>query len=201
MYQNSSCSSSVSTSVSVRKTISPFLRLRRRSHGFLVSSVKVRVINKCSRSLKVRIGNRDGGRWIGAGKDSWGTNGRSDRTWVEEPGVPGHNTLAEINDDNGHIWYDISLVDGFTYPMALVPVGGGRGNRRNLRCAGWSILNECPNNLKARIGGQVKACKNRPVTPRHFKSRCPDAYSWSGDDKSSMADTWNPTHMEVTFCP
>jgi hypothetical protein len=149
----------------------------------------------------VHIGNRDGGRWVGAGKDSWGSNGRSDRTWADQPGVAGHNTLAEINDDNGHIWYDISLVDGFTYPMALVPVGGGRGNRRNLYCLTWDILNQCPDNLKVRVGGKVKACKNHSANPSHFKSRCRAAYSWWGDDQSSMADTWHVDHMEVTFCP
>lgn len=168
---------------------------------YLVSGVKVRVKNKCWWPLKVHIGNSDKGRWIGAGKDSWGTNGHSDRTWAEQPGIWGHNTLAEINDDKGHIWYDISLVDGFTYPMALVPVGGGGGNRRNLYCVSWNTLNECPDNLKVRINGKVKACKNHSSNPGYFKSRCPDAYSWWGDDKSSMADTWNPDHMEITFCP
>ncbi|CAF1151287.1 unnamed protein product [Rotaria sordida] len=94
----------------------------------VASGVKVRVKNKCWWPLKVHIENDDNGRWIGAGGDSWGTNGRSDRTWAEQPGIWGDNTLAEINDDNGRIWYDISLVDGFTYPIALVPVGGGGGN-------------------------------------------------------------------------
>ncbi|CAF1363132.1 unnamed protein product [Adineta steineri] len=166
-----------------------------------VCGVRVKVKNKCGFSLLVRIGNGDSGRWIDAGQESWGTNGRSDRTWAVQPGIWGDDTLAEINDDNGHIWYDISLVDGFTYPMALVPVGGAGGNRRNLYCVGWNVLNECPDNLKVWVNGSVRACKNHSVNPGHFKARCPDAYSWWGDDPSSMADTFHPDHMEVTFCP
>ncbi|CAF1386192.1 unnamed protein product [Rotaria sordida] len=69
----------------------------------VASEVKVRVKNKCWWPLKVHIGNGDNGRWIDAGGDSWGTNGRSDRTWAEQPGIWGDNTLAEINDDNGRI--------------------------------------------------------------------------------------------------
>ncbi|CAF3282956.1 unnamed protein product [Rotaria sp. Silwood2] len=122
-----------------------------------VSGVKTRVKNKCSWSLKVHIGNGDSGRWIGAGGDSWGYNGRSDGVWAEQPGIWGDNTLVEIHDDNGHIWYDISLVDGFTYPIALVPVGGGEGNRRNLYCITRDILNQCPDNLKVQVDGNVRA--------------------------------------------
>jgi hypothetical protein len=161
----------------------------------------MKVKNKCGFPLFVHIGNQDGGRWVGAGQESWGTNSQPNRIWAVQPGIYGADTLAEISDVNGYIWYDIPLVDGFTYPMSLVPVGGSGGNRRNLSCIDWNILYECPDNLQLMVNGNLRACKNNSENPRYFKARCPDAYSWSGDDRSSMADTNNPDYMEVTFCP
>jgi hypothetical protein len=159
------------------------------------------VTNKCAGSLMVHIGTGDRGQTLGKGQVRWGTNGAHDRTWASQSSTYGYDTLAEIHDANGHIWYDISLVDGFTYPMSLVPVGGSGGKRRNLYCRGYAALTQCPNNLKLKVGNTVKACKNHSANPKYFKARCPDAYSWSGDDQSSMADTNKPSYMEVTFCP
>ncbi|PRP80777.1 hypothetical protein PROFUN_11517 [Planoprotostelium fungivorum] len=166
----------------------------------LARGVSVLVVNNCWWPLYVHIGMGDGGRWVGAYQTSWGGVGAHDRVWAEQPGVCCDNSLAEIHDDNGHSWYDISLVDGFTYPIAITPQGGGGGNRRDLRCTSWGALDGCPDGNKVWVNGAVKACRNHDSIRDHMHYWCPTAYSWSGDDQNAMADTW-ADRFDVTFCP
>lgn len=124
------------------------------------------------------------------------------------------NTLAEfaLNQFNNLDFFDISLVDGFNVPMEFSPNSGGC--TRGIRCTA-DIVGQCPNVLKA-PGGCNNPCTvfrtdkyccnsggicNPTDFSMYFKTRCPDAYSYPKDDKTSTFTCRGGTNYRVVFCP
>ncbi|KAB1215283.1 Thaumatin-like protein [Morella rubra] len=129
-------------------------------------------------------------------------------------GVP-PNTLAEfgLNQYMNLDFFDISLVDGFNVPMEFSPTSNGC--TRGIRCTA-DINRECPNKLKAPGGcnnpctvfkTNEYCCNSGSCGPtkysQFFKDRCPDAYSYPNDDKTSKVVFTCPggTNYKVVFCP
>ncbi|XP_010676512.2 thaumatin-like protein [Beta vulgaris subsp. vulgaris] len=124
------------------------------------------------------------------------------------------NTLAEyaLKQFNNLDFFDISLVDGFNVPMSFLPVSGS-GCSRGPSCSA-NLNNECPAPLRA-TGGcnnpctvfrtNMYCCNSGSCGPTdysmHFKSRCPDAYSYPQDDATSTFTCPTGTNYMVTFCP
>jgi hypothetical protein len=117
------------------------------------------------------------------------------------------DTLAELTLTAGLAsdWYDISLVDGFTLPLAIIQldapwtstsvyVPGGLLGADSLCgspvCA--ANLNEnCPAAWQEKDShGNVIGCENGMSGPsagtQYFKNGCPTSYSWSSDDPQSL---------------
>jgi hypothetical protein len=129
----------------------------------------------------------------------------------------GPDTLAEfaLTEGMASDWYDISLVDGFTIPTAILqldepwtqsptymtPVVGANGAEQGGKlgidgicgspvCAA-DLLANCPvSQQKKDAMGNVVACKNGDpgvgVIASYFKSGCPTSYSWPLDDPQSL---------------
>ncbi|KAJ9706642.1 hypothetical protein PVL29_001891 [Vitis rotundifolia] len=124
------------------------------------------------------------------------------------------NTLAEfaLNQPNNLDYIDISLVDGFNIPMNFSPTTSAC---RGIQCSA-KINGQCPSELKA-PGGCNNPCTvfkiNKycctdgpgscgPTTYSKFlKDRCPDAYSYPQDDKTSLLACPSGINYKVTFCP
>jgi hypothetical protein len=124
------------------------------------------------------------------------------------------NTLAEfaLNQFNNMDFPDISLVDGFNIPMDFSPTNN---NCHDIRCTA-DINGQCPNELRA-PGGCNNPCtvyktneycctdgpgSCGPTTySKFFKDRCPDAYSYPQDDKTSTFPCPTGTNYRVVFCP
>jgi hypothetical protein len=141
----------------------------------------------------------------------------------------GNDTLAEFTLTAGMAsdWYDISLVDGFTLPVAIlqidapwtpsptyVPGGplGADGLCGSPVCAA-DLLPNCPaSQQKKDAAGNVVTCvngQNPGPIQKYFKSGCPTSYSWPYDDPQSLfrcADAaqnggTGAKDYTVIFCP
>lgn len=137
-------------------------------------------------------------------------------------------TLAEITLNSPQDFYDVSLVDGFNIPVTLKPTGAAPGGQYWCReCHCRADMNAvCPGELRQWVNGRTVGCKsaclafntdqyccrgahNRPETcnprtwprdyTRVFKDRCPTAYSYAYDDRTSTFTCRN-TNYEVVFC-
>lgn len=129
----------------------------------------------------------------------------------------GPDTLAEfaLTEGMASDWYDISLVDGFTIPTAIIqidapwtqspayvsPVVDANGDEQGGKLGADSIcgspvcaadlLANCPASQQKKDAiGNVVACKNGdpgvgPIAS-YFKSGCPTSYSWPLDDPQSL---------------
>lgn len=131
-------------------------------------------------------------------------------------------TLAEFTlgggGGGGKDFYDVSNVDGFNLPVAIEPKGC-----QSASCPA-DINRACPGQLAVRAGGAVVGCKSaclafgtdeyccrgrfgspatcKPSTySRIFKQKCPQAYSYAYDDKSSTFTCSGNVDYQVTFCP
>ncbi|KAG8382275.1 hypothetical protein BUALT_Bualt05G0059800 [Buddleja alternifolia] len=109
-------------------------------------------------------------------------------------------------------YVDISLVEGFNVPMEFSPT---TNVCRNLRCMA-PIVDQCPNELRVR-GGCNNLCTVYNVNEycctdgpgscgpttfsRFFKDRCPHAYSYPQDDRTSLFTCPAGTNYKVVFCP
>ncbi|KAJ8754134.1 hypothetical protein K2173_002032 [Erythroxylum novogranatense] len=126
--------------------------------------------------------------------------------------------------NNGQDFYDVSLVDGFNLPVSVSPQGGSGNNCTTTTCTG-NVNTICPSELSVRgSDGNVVACKsaceyfNQPqycCTGRYgtpdtckptnfsmiFKEKCPQAYSYAYDDKSSTFSCTGGANYAITFCP
>ncbi|XP_073158301.1 thaumatin-like protein 1b [Henckelia pumila] len=126
-----------------------------------------------------------------------------------------------LNGDGNKDYYDLSLVDGFNFPVAVAP----RGGCPTAICPVDINNRGCPNELAVRDGrGGVIGCKsaciafNQPQfcctgpfsTPETckptnyseiFKRQCPQAYSYAYDDKSSLFTCPAGGNYLITFCP
>ncbi|XP_034701755.1 thaumatin-like protein 1 [Vitis riparia] len=124
------------------------------------------------------------------------------------------NTLAEfaLNQPNNLDYIDISLVDGFNIPMGFSPTTSAC---RGIQCSA-NINGQCPSELKAPDGCNNPCtvfktnnycCTNGPGScgpttySKFFKDRCPDAYSYPQDDKTSLFTCPSGVNYKVTFCP
>ena len=131
-------------------------------------------------------------------------------------------TLIELTlgENGAKDFYDISLVDGFNLPVSLVPQSGCASTS----CPG-NVNDVCPAQLAVKgSDGSVIACKsaclafnqpqycctgsfNKPETcpptnySKIFKSKCPQAYSYAYDDKSSTFTCSGGPNYVVKFCP
>ncbi|XP_038990666.1 thaumatin-like protein 1b [Hibiscus syriacus] len=125
--------------------------------------------------------------------------------------------------NNGNDFYDVSLVDGFNLPVSVTPQGGS-WNCNATGCA-FDINAVCLSELQVKgWGGDVIACKSAclafnqpqycctgayslPTTcqtteySQFFKSKCPKAYSYAYDDKTSTFTCTGGTNYLITFCP
>lgn len=133
-------------------------------------------------------------------------------------------TLAEftLNGDGGKDFYDVSLVDGFSLPLSVVPQGGsGCGSTA---CAA-NVNEVCPPQLSVKgsdgstIGcksaclalnepqycctGEFNTAETCPPTDysRIFKNACPQAYSYAFDDKTSTITCPTGVNYDISFCP
>ncbi|XP_057779261.1 thaumatin-like protein 1b [Salvia miltiorrhiza] len=132
-------------------------------------------------------------------------------------------TLVEFTlaGDGGKDFYDVSLVDGFNLPVRVSPSGG---NCPSTGCPADMNMS-CPSELSVRgAGGAVVGCKSAclafkqpqycctgayssPATCKPtsysqiFKSRCPQAYSYAYDDRTSTFTCPTGNNYVVTFCP
>lgn len=137
-------------------------------------------------------------------------------------GVP-PATLVEftLNGDGGKDFYDISNVDGFNLRVSVAPENSGCPT---ISCPG-DINNGCPagQEVKGPDGATVgcrSACEafHRPEdcctgafnspdkckpspSSTYFKTKCPQAYSYAYDDKSSTFTCPTGPNYKITFCP
>lgn len=118
-------------------------------------------------------------------------------------------------------YYDVSLVDGFNVPVAMVPIGGGAGC--GVAACEADLNACCPANLMVKKKGNVVGCKSaclaaksdkycctgefsdpkkcRPSVFAHlFKAICPRAYSFAYDDSTGLKTCRAPRYV-ITFCP
>ncbi|KAJ0427859.1 putative Thaumatin family [Helianthus annuus] len=104
-----------------------------------------------------------------------------------------------------------NYVDGFNVPMTFKASSGGCS--RSIVCTA-DINGQCPSQLRAPGGcnnpctvfkTEQYCCNNGPCGPtdfsRFFKQRCPDAYSYPQDDRTSLFTCPGGTNYEVIFCP
>ncbi|CAK9157683.1 unnamed protein product [Ilex paraguariensis] len=123
----------------------------------------------------------------------------------------------------GQDFYDVSLVDGFNLPVSVVPQGGSGGC--NSTACPVDVNANCPPVLAVRnANGATISCKsaclafNQPqycctgsfgspnTCPpseysKFFKGKCPQAYSYAYDDKTSTFTCTGGANYLVTFCP
>ncbi|XAR70326.1 hypothetical protein NMG60_11027146 [Bertholletia excelsa] len=124
------------------------------------------------------------------------------------------NTLAvfALNLPNKLDFVAISLVDGFNLPMDFGPVTAG--TCKDLQCTA-NINGECPAELwvpggchnPCTVYGTNEYCCTKgpgrcrpPALSQFFKTRCPDAYSYPWDDKTSLFTCPAGTNYKVVFC-
>ncbi|KAI9083676.1 hypothetical protein K1719_034377 [Acacia pycnantha] len=126
-------------------------------------------------------------------------------------------TLIEfsVGQTQGLDFYDVSLIDGFNVPVAVVP-RGGCGACKSTYCLA-DMISLCPSELRVmNKDGKVVACKgpceadgssqtcgNNPSAPSSyaqlFKSVCQRAYSYPQDDQLSTF-TCKGADYNITFC-
>ncbi|XP_057438234.1 thaumatin-like protein 1b [Lotus japonicus] len=160
-----------------------------------------------------------------SGKFTCATANCGDQLECNGAGAVPPATLAElhIEANGGQDFYDISNVDGSNLPMSIAPEGGS-GDCKPSSCPA-DLNAECPAELQMKDGsGKVVACKSACVafnepkycctgefsTPEkctptqyseYFEQRCPQAYSYAYDDKSSTFTCFQGPNYTITFCP
>ncbi|KAL5740891.1 hypothetical protein ACOSQ2_030071 [Xanthoceras sorbifolium] len=150
----------------------------------------------------------------------------SGQVTCNEKGAVPPASLVEftVAPNNGQDFYDLSLVDGFNLPLSVSPQGGSGPNCTTSSCNG-NVNSVCPGELAVKgSDGSVIACKsactalNEPQyccsgdysTPdkcpptkysKIFKDKCPQAYSYAYDDRSSTFSCMGGPNYLITFCP
>ncbi|XP_043716617.1 thaumatin-like protein 1 [Telopea speciosissima] len=133
------------------------------------------------------------------------------------------STLVEftVGGNGGLDFYDVSLVDGFNIPVSVTPQGDSSCNSTS--CVA-NINSICPHELSVvDPNGAIIGCKSAcntfgdpkycctgdygsPVTcpPTNysmiFKNKCPLAYSYAYDDKTSLFTCMGANYL-IIFCP
>ena len=115
----------------------------------------------------------------------------------------GNITLAEFTLNQGGVdYYDVSIVDGFSVPMTIEPLG----TQCPIASCDYDVISACPDSAKIMQDGQVIACSkkgdkdnpNNPLT-KLIDNFCPEAYSWSKDDTATKGCN-NSKDFRITFC-
>ncbi|KAM7523113.1 hypothetical protein LguiA_013015 [Lonicera macranthoides] len=139
-------------------------------------------------------------------------------------GVP-PATLAEFTlGSQGQDTFDVSNVDGFNLPLSIAPQGGAGDMCITTSCRA-DINADCPQQLAIRdANGATIGCRsgcnafdtpeeccrgssNDPqacqptASSRFFKDRCPQAYSYGYDDRTSTFTCTGGPNYAITFCP
>ncbi|CAL5354617.1 hypothetical protein ACSBR2_039420 [Camellia fascicularis] len=179
---------------------------RRLNHG------QTWAINPPAGTKGARVWARTGCTFDGAGRGRCQTGDCNGLRECQTYGTP-PNTLAEyaLNQFNNLDFFDISLVDGFNVPMDFSPISNGC--TRGIKCTA-DINGQCPSQLRAPGGcnnpctvfkTDKYCCNSGKCAPtnysRFFKKRCPDAYSYPKDDKTSTFTCKAGTNYRVVFCP
>ncbi|CAK9179124.1 unnamed protein product [Ilex paraguariensis] len=133
-------------------------------------------------------------------------------------------TLVEFTlaGSGGQDFYDVSLVDGFNLPVSVIPQGGS--NCRSTACP-VDLNANCPSELAVRNpNGATIGCKSAclafnqpqycctgsfgspqtcpPTKYSNFlKGKCPQAYSYAYDDKTSTFTCTGGANYRITWCP
>ncbi|KAL1545790.1 thaumatin-like protein 1 [Salvia divinorum] len=113
-------------------------------------------------------------------------------------------TLVEFTlaGDQGKDFYDVSLVDGFNLPVKVTPAGG---NCPTTSCPVDINNNGCPKELVPQYCCTGAYSTPATCTPTSysqiFKSRCPQAYSYAYDDKTSTFTCSTGNNYLIRFCP
>jgi Thaumatin family len=163
--------------------------------------------------------------WSGRVWGRFGCTSPSSKFACEDDPYP--STLAELTltstPGSGLDFYDISLVDGFDLPMALIAVGFTATASQPYSCGAptcaMDLRPSCPQPLRdlnaddQTIVCSNDACKvigmNDPSDPTciypnqysmFFKASCPQAYSFPSDDPTSTF-TCKGKDYHVVFCP
>jgi hypothetical protein len=110
------------------------------------------------------------------------------------PGA-GHRTLAEFTLNTTNDWLhrgdsvDVSLVDGFTLPMSIRPVG--QHDCPKAQCL-VNLLPNCPRGNRINRNGHTISCSKKGDVDNqfnpaavYFERHCKHAYSWSEDDRAT----------------
>lgn len=129
-------------------------------------------------------------------------------------------TLAGTQSISNLDFYDVSLVDGYNIPIAVVPTGGS-GTCGTAGC-GTNLDLNCPTELQVLEQGSIVGCKSacdafqspqyccqgayanpstcKPTTYSElFKTACPNAYSYAYDDPTSTF-TCTGADYSIVFC-
>ncbi|CAN0872005.1 PR5-like receptor kinase [Linum grandiflorum] len=135
-------------------------------------------------------------------------------------------TLVEFKLDgyDGQDFFDVSLVDGYNLPVLVSPQGGSGQNCSSTGCM-VDLNGACPSDMKVTTSaGEGVACKSACEAFRQpqyccngaystpdtcpptsyslaFKNKCPRAYSYAYDDKTSTFTCTSAHSYSITFCP
>jgi hypothetical protein len=172
-------------------------------------------------SFQVAVDNGWSGRmW---GKTGCTTSSSGKLTCASDPFPSSLAELTLTSSATGLDFYDVSLVDGFNLPIALIAVGHTPDAGHPYDCGDPACavdLNAtCPDVLQDKANGQVLACANDEckvlggndaaspacVYPNQytefFKDACPTAYSFPSDDPTSTFTCKGFNDYAVVFCP
>uniref|UniRef100_A0A0E0KH35 Thaumatin-like protein n=1 Tax=Oryza punctata TaxID=4537 RepID=A0A0E0KH35_ORYPU len=104
----------------------------------------------------------------------------------------------------GADYFDMSLVDGFNAPMAIVPAGGRRWPRGGPRCAAEITL-QCLGELRAKAGCSNPCRGNSTCGPtkdtEFFKKLFPETVTYARDDHGTTFTCPASTDYQIVFCP
>jgi len=95
--------------------------------------------------------------------------------------------------DTGTYTYDVSLIDGFTIPVSIVP--SSFPDCKSVSCL-TDINQICPINNQVLNNGQVLACAPDPVV---FKEACPEVVTTVDDDGVVTCNSNSDSHFTVNF--
>uniref|UniRef100_A0A0E0JCR5 Thaumatin-like protein n=1 Tax=Oryza nivara TaxID=4536 RepID=A0A0E0JCR5_ORYNI len=178
-------------------------------------------LNVAAGTKAARIWPRTGCTFDGAGHGRCLTGDCRNALSCAVSGAP-PTTLAEYTlgtaSGDATDYFDLSLIDGFNVPMSFQPTSNAArcGRRRGPSC-GVDITAQCPPELKVaggcdsacgKFGGDVYCCRGKyehecPPTKysKFFKDKCPDAYSYAKDDRSSTFTCPAGTNYQIIMCP
>jgi hypothetical protein len=173
-----------------------------------------------------RFWGRRGCSFNGSGQGSCLTGDCGNKLQCNGAGGIPPTSLAEftLNGGGNVDYYDVSLVDGYDFPVSIVPDRGGCG----VPACTADLLATCPSDLAKRDGsGRVIACQSACLryntdmyccrgaygTPQTcnpaqwpvnyasiFKRACPNEYSYAYDDTSSTFTCGGNPNYRIVFC-